>query len=753
MQKYTSTSKFNLTLLSIAMTSIIAVSSQATAAPVVEADENSSQESQGSLNSIEKIMVTATRRVKSIQDVGVSINAFSGDQLREQNTITFDDIGVQTPGLQFTSANGSGIAGLISIRGVAQNDFAGHLEGANALYVDDVYRPSVSGNLQSLFDVQRVEVLKGPQGTLFGRNSTGGLIHIITEDPTLGGVEGYASGTLGQFGEIVTEGAINIPLSDTTAARIAVFKRDTDGFVDNEFPGNPDSLDDDTLSVRAKFLFEPNSDLRIKLQLESIELDEVDTSSTGFAAGGEVGPDGLGIFNDSGLLDNGYTDIGGDPFTRSTNYVGTFDRTDQAAILDVQYEFDQFSVTSVTALSKHEDSYSEDNDGTPDDITVFRQGSDQETFSQELRLSFDTDTTINTFGFFYLNVDGKYIQGFDINNLFFGGNQVPIGASFNADYTVETDSWSIFWQSEYSLSEKMSLTTGLRYTEDEKEYLYNNVGAPPIPGSLAEARTVADEHTEDGISARLQLDYSVSNDWLLFTAYNRGYKAFNYNAGFSGAAPVDGVRFDGETLNSFEVGSKLDFSEGQGRFNISAFYYKYTDYQAFDQRGTDFILSNTDASMYGADADFTYNFANGINFHVGLALLNTTVKDIPVAGQLLEKKAPQSPDMTLNFTLSRDFEIGEGYIRAGVDGSYTDNYFSQLTNAQVTEVGDFWLINSRVSYFTASEAWEFSMFVRNLFDEEATTYAYDITFPGLGLVKQTYSPPRTAGLEVRYKFF
>src|SRR5690606_11057464 len=250
---------------------------------------------------------------------------------------------------------------------------------------------------------------------------------------------------------------------------------------------------------------------------------------------------------------------------------------------------------------------------------------------------------------------------------------LPVGLNQYADYWLNTRSWSLFAQTEYDLAERVTLTTGLRYTRDRKRYHYENVcedllvtpacPAVPDPEILAGAGVYDDRHSEGGVSARVQLDYRVTDDWLLFASYNRGYKAFNYNAGFAGAAPVAGARFDGEKLNAFEIGSKLDFWDNRARFNVSAFYYDYKDYQAFDQRGVDFILSNTDATIYGADAELTVRPGAGVNILLGVSLLDTEVKDIPIAGELFDREAPQAPDVTFNFALSKDFVFENGVVR------------------------------------------------------------------------------------------
>lgn len=721
------------------------------------------------LEEIEEIVVTATRREVGQQDIGVSVTAFSGDELRQYNVARTDDLAQMTPGLQYTLGSSTPLVGLVSIRGVAQNDFSSHLEGANVLYVDDVYRPSISSYIQNFFDTERVEVLKGPQGTLFGRNATGGLVHIVTREPTEE-LDGYVEVTVGEYEQVIVGGAVGGRIAPGVLGRVAVHHASHDGWIKNAI--GPDSIEDDTTALRGKLVLEPNEQLRIKLQGEWFRTWPVDGGG-GFATGGFVGPDTLGRFKPAPApTDAGYIDADGSPFSGEFDFPGRFEREEFMLFGDVEYTHGNFTFKSLTAYSELDDDYTEDNDLTPIDIAIFRTRSDQENFSQELRVNADYDRMRLTGGFYYLNIDGTYFQNYQINNLGAGGPSqilpgfppflIPLGFNQFGDYSVETESWSIFAQGEFDLTPALTVTAGLRYTRDEKDYAYLNTcenllpfpACPPAfdPATLAGAGLVTDNHDEDGVSARLQLDYRISDDWLAFASYNRGYKAFSYNAGFAGAADVASARFDGEFLNAFEIGTKAEFWDRRARLNASAFYYIYEDYQAFDQRGVNFILSNTDATLYGADAELTVSPGHGLNFLFGLSLLETEVEDIPIAGQLLKREAPQSPPVTFNFAASKDFHFALGTVRLGLDGVYTDHYFSQLTNAPVTRVGDHWLLNGRLTFFAADNRWEVSVFARNMLDEERLMYAFDITFPGNGLVEQTYTPPRWIGGQVRFKF-
>lgn len=724
---------------------------------------------------LEEIVVTATRRETGLQGIGVSVTAYSAERLRTLNVFTTDEISNQTPGLSLIQAGGAPLAGLIAIRGVAQNDFAPHLESANIIFSDDVYRPSNGSNISNVFDLERVEVLKGPQGTLFGRNATGGLIQYITKDPgeELGG---YVDLTIGEYNQVRAEGALNVPLGDIAAFRVAVLSNSNDGWIRNAV--GADQILDETLAIRSKLVLTPNERLTIKLQGEYSENPE-NPAGGGFPVGGFVGADTLGQFREPrpGPTDTGYVDADGSPFTGEFDFDGRFERKEYTIFADIEYVAGNFTFTSITAYSDFKNDYEEDNDLTPFDLTIFRQAADQETFTQEFRVNADYDNLRLTGGFFYLDITGDYFQNFQINNL---GNfnqilgapaeflTVPVGLNQSANYSLDTQSWSIFAQAEFDVNDQITITGGLRYTRDSKDYMYLNTcvdllagveGIPPAcppdgfpPEILAGAGLITDDFSEGGISARLQIDYKVNEDWLVYASYNRGYKAFSYNAGFGGAAPVAGVRFDGETINAYEVGSKLDFFEGAARFNVAAFYYDYNDYQAFDQRGTNFILFNTDARIYGFDAELSANPGYGIDLSLGVAYANTKVIDVPINGQLFDLKAPQAPEFTFNFAVGKSVDIDAGTFRLGFDGAYVGSYFSQLNNAPVTDAGDHFVVNARLSFAAESGRWSAAVFARNLFNEERLQYAFDITFPGNGLVEQVFAPPRWIGGSVRVNF-
>lgn len=348
-----------------------------------------------------------------------------------------------------------------------------------------------------------------------------------------------------------------------------------------------------------------------------------------------------------------------------------------------------------------------------------------------------------------MSIDGTYRQAFDVKVL---------GTLLDANYAQKISSYSVFAQGEYDLGKQLTLIIDGRYTHDRKRYNYLETctgpacGAFILPGTIGAAGGYSDRHGEGGVSARAQINYKPTDDLLLYLSYNRGYKAFNYNAGFAGQAPIRLARFDGEKLNAYEFGIKSEFAVRRIRFNAATFYYDYKNYQAFDQRGLNFTLFNTNATVYGADAELTLSPGAGFNFVAGLSLLHTKVGGVPLNSGPVNREAPQSPHYTANFAASKSFELSFGKLRLNANATRTGQFYSQLTNAPVTRIPGNWLVNGRVTLTDKAERIELSGFAKNLLNAKRRIYAFDITSPPFGLVENDYGSPRQYGLELRYNF-
>jgi len=333
---------------------------------------------------LEEVVVTATRKAVNLQDTGISVSAFSGAELEQLNITDTDMLTLVTPGLMFQNGGGSPLVGLVSIRGVSQNDFAGHIESPNAMYVDEVYQPSVSTNSMKMFDLERVEVLRGPQGTLFGRNATGGLIHLITNKPT-DEFEGYLDVSAGDFSSYTAEGAVSGPITDDISGRLALYHSESKGYIGNSI--GPDQVADDTDAARAHIRIEPSDRLNILL---SGDYYRTDTDNVGGAhsQGALVDPvTGLG-YNVPGINNTvtGYVQSSSDIYNGAYDQPGYLDRKSYNLVANIAYDFDQLRLVSLSNYNNVNSNYLEDNDLSPYPFIDFLQTGDSDAFSQELRL-------------------------------------------------------------------------------------------------------------------------------------------------------------------------------------------------------------------------------------------------------------------------------------------------------------------------------------------------------------------------------
>lgn len=719
---------------------------------------------------LEEVVVTATRREANVQDMGISVSAFSGAELEQLNITDTDMLTVVTPGLMFQNGGGAPLVGLVSIRGVSQNDFAGHIESPNALYVDEVYQPSISTNSIKMYDLNRVEVLRGPQGTLFGRNATGGLIQLITNKPT-DEFEGYIDASAGDYSYYTAEGVVSGPLSDSISGRLALYHSESKGYINNSI--GKDQAADDTDSARVHLNLAPSDRLNILLSGDYYRTDTDDVGGA-HSQGALVDPvTGLG-YNVPGINNTvtGYVASSNDIYNGAFDQPGYIDRKSYNLVANVSYQFDSVRLSSLSNYNNVSSEYLEDNDLSPFPFIEFAQTGDSDAYSQEFRLEQMEGDTRWTTGLYFLSIDGDYSQSLFVNPPP-DYNPAAVHIEQTAKWSLDTKSGSVFGQLEHDMSKALVLTAGLRWTYDEKDYHYNVIpqlfaggvlipGEAPLgvpPGSLIDEvltnGPINNSHNENGYSARLQLDYSVTADWLLYLSFNKGYKAFNYNAGFAGYAPYSGLRFDGEDIYAYETGSKLEFWDGKARWNISAYYYDYRDYQAFDQRGINFTLYNTDATIYGMDSELTLAPTDTTSLMFGISMLHTNVEDVPIGVDpqnpiYVDRDAPQSPDFTFNGTLTQDFPLDFGKISVQFSGYYNDGYYAQLTNAPNTRIPDFTVYNSRVSFTDPGQRYELSVFARNLFNEKYYTYAFDIA--SNGFTEQTLGQPRWVGVEGRYNF-
>ena len=729
---------------------------------------------------LEEIIVTAQKREQSLQDVGIAVTAFTGEQVAELGFTRSTDVAAMTPGLNYTIPNAESSQINFFLRGVGLNDFADANENPVAVYVDDIYRPAMGGLSFQLFDVDRVEVLRGPQGSLFGRNTTGGLVHFLTRRPSQE-LDGYVDVSLGKFNEVKFEGALGGGFGDGAAGRLSVARHKHDGYTENR--AGPDYNETDAVAVRGQFSFAPAEGFNALVNAYYSDNDAAvgawQHQATKFDANGDSVPLGPGEqtmtvdCNADGASDEGdlrpapgtdcfgYRDSDGDP------HAGDYDRDGRVQVetsgVSLNMDWDLgggIGVTSITGFQNVDRLQSEDTEAGPNPLIMPTFRAQTKTFTQELRAAGASERFRWLAGLYYFNneVDGHY--SLDLLNLGF--------VNFEANFTQDTQSIAAFGQAEFDLQEDLTLIVGLRGASEEKELDYQNVDTSGfftnvigLPSNVAfdfDTDTAGDlaKHDKSSFSGKLELDWRPQDDLLIYGSISRGVKSAGFNVGFLdenlifASNTAETIPYEDETLTSYEAGFKSSFANGRARLNGSAFYYDYSDFQTFRFELLNQVIFNADAQMMGAELELQASPAAGWDFLLGLAVLDPEAKDIPSPGGGTFDRTPvAAPKFSATALARYEWPALGGKLAVQAWGTYQSAVYYDIQNVSVSKQSGYGLANLRLSYSDAAERWELAAFVHNITDEEYLSYTFDFT-GSFGFNQQAYGKPRWAGLSVRY---
>lgn len=709
---------------------------------------------------LDEVVVTAQKREESIQDVGISITALSGDQLNELNLDNMQEISQQIPGLQlqtFTPA-----FTIFNLRGVSQNNFTDNLEAPIAVYVDDVYISSMNAVGLQMYDMKRVEVLRGPQGTLFGRNATGGLIHYVTNKADEDETNGYLQASVADFGSYYLEGAAGGLISDTIRGRIAGRWEQSDGYVQagiEPFTETPvtgrDANGADGYAVRGSLQIDVSDNVLIDLGAAYTKDDDVPTGMY-IVTFADFDPNtGLGVplAGGTGPLDGG-TSLAGDPHKHASNENPSFDRETLALRAHIDADLNNgMQLTSITGFLDLDKFYVEDACGGLC-FFPFTTTADVQQLTQEVRLSGETDLSRWQLGAYYMDIDmvtANQVEGATITGS-------PLGI-IRSDLNIKSRNWSIFGQTEFDLSDSFTLIAGLRWSEDDKELSFFqtsfNMEDQGIPSGSVIFDLVdeavgpwADVPTIDygDYAARLQLNMRAGEDMLWFLSWNRGIKGGNWTA--AAAVSIDELRHDEEVLNSFELGVKSTFADGAARLNATVFYYDYQDYQAFSLTGLTPQVTNSDATASGGEIEFFWSPGNGWDVIFGAAFLNSEVDFVPAVFPgtgTVNAEFPQAPSTSINGLVRKAWDAGDGQVAIQLDANWNADQWMEGTNSLVSKQDAYNVANASFTYST--DRWSASAWVKNVTDENYLLYNLDLGLAGF--IEQVYAPPRQWGVTVR----
>ena len=704
---------------------------------------------------IEEVVVTAQKREQNVQDVGIAISAVTGEQMRQLGYTNAQQVTALAPGVHTVQPNGEANYA-IAMRGVAANDFTTNVESPVAIYLDEVYISQMSGSGFMLFDMERVELLRGPQGTLYGRNATGGLAHFVTVKPAQE-TDGYAQLTLGSYDQVKFEGAVGGGLAEGISARVSVATHDNNGYIENRF------LDErlnnaNEWTGRVQVLFEPSDSFDVLLNYRRSEQD----IDTGFFEHVSANVSGMLTPNEVNQV-LGYIDNDGDVYEGDYDRDGHNDLVTEGFTATVNWAFDHFTLTSITDYSTVKRDYIEDSDASPVPLFNFFLTTDAEQFSQEVRLNGSTDTMDWVAGVYYLDLSVDDSNGAETDPFIDPAGDTPDITGLDNPYETNTESWSIFGQIERRLGDNLTGILGARWIRDEKDHTYVVNVVDFIPGTvqrngnpniLVQLANYSGEREDDEFSVRAALNYDLSEDVMIYGSWNRGVKGGGYNSPVFPLNPPLGyddatMSYDPEQLDAFEVGFKSRLAGGLAIFNGAAYYYDYKDYQAFQIIGLDTITTNANADSYGFELELQATPTDGLDVILGLAY-----NDIEVSlGDGPKTTSVQSPKWNLNGLVRYAWPLAGGELAAQFDALYRSKHYFSLTGLETVEEDGYTIANASLSYTSGNGGFTVTGFVHNLGDVQHLVQTFDLSGPDVfGMVEQYYNKPRWWGVSLAMNF-
>ena len=682
--------KFEL-LLSCAIGAVLLPVSAANAASAADTDGTS--ESENTFDDV--IIVTAQKREERLQSVPIAISAYDAKTLQRANVDSVADLQNLAPSLQFASIDG---ASLISIRGIGTTVLAAGADPGIALHLDGVYLARAQYHDAALFDVERVEVLRGPQGTVSGRNATGGAINIITREPT-DEKSGYVNVGVGNYSASTTSGAVGGPLTgDDVMWRLAWKTNNHKGYTPNTLTGN--ALDAaNQQSVRGQLLF--NLSERAELLL-SVDLDTMDTS--GFA--------NMVLGTLTGLPLPGEA-FGGNVATGRTvnsNGPSNYRRTVFGGSARLTVELDGAVLTSKTGYRQFSERSNADIDGTDFDFVHERHQRDQWQVSQELNLTSDNDSAFSWLaGVYYLHEDLESDERY---------NFIPLGFTFILGGNPVVDSYAAYAQGSYQFSDKFEATFGLRYTQDEKSTSeYNRV--PEFAVDVTENLS----GSWGAVTPKLSLSYKVTEDSLAYASISRGFRSGGFNVG-----GLQGSPFDPEYVWSYEAGLKQQFFDKRLTANLAFFRSEYTDMQVFQIRALTATVENAASStLQGAELELVALLGDGLRLDFSGSYIDTKFNEFstrdesrPGLGEidLTGNQLARAPKARANVGVEKRWVTGnDGAFTVRGNYSWTDRvYFSEFNRPEMSQAA-VGLWNAKVSYESPGGRYSVSAYVENITDE------------------------------------
>lgn len=731
----------------------------------------------------EEVIVTAQRRATDLQSTPIALTAVTSAKLEARGAEDLTNLAGIAPNVQFEGSaplSGGSYNATVFIRGVGQNDFSVFNDPGVGIYLDGVYLGRTSGAILDLADIERVEVLRGPQGTLFGKNAIGGAVNVVSKHP---GEEFEAdiSLTAGNFERIDAVGTISGPLSDNLSARVTVGKFTRDGYVDRVLVG--DKLGGkDTFAVKGLFVLEASDTLSFDLGVDytrsrqdSAALTLLNLNETGFPfldlTNGFVAPTaGHTAPNGENTLNPSY--VPGDPFiTYGTG--PNYNDLDQFGVnLTAKWDVnDTITIKSITAYREVDASFGRDGDGSPFTFRETQDNVDQSQFSQEFQLTGSAfEGRLNyTFGAYYFNEKAEDLALISLASGLYDatagalpdGLRVAVDLVFDQYVNIESDSYAAFGELTYDVTDKLTAVLGLRYTDEKKVMeayeLRHASGAYIVdPAELAViyGQYPLEESWSD-TSPRFGLNYQLSDETFLYATVSKGFKSGSFN-GRATATSAEVAPFNPEIVWNYEGGIKTEFFDRRLIVNAAAFWMDYTDIQVTVNRTpSNFVENAAEATLKGVEVEVNAMPAPGFLIEGALGLLDAEYTLIGDANLPITEDSAliRAPEVTANLGASYTFSVSDNAeVTIRGDWRYTSEQSYDAANTPLITQGGYSLLNARLTYEDTDDNWSASLYVNNLTDELYLISGNASSAAFANITEGTYGRPREWGITLKKSF-
>lgn len=716
---------------------------------------------------IEELVVTAQKRESNLQDTAIAIFAFSGESLENKGIDDISNLQSYIPNLHVGQEQ-DGFK--IALRGVGIQGTSSITDPGVAFYQDGMYIPRPAGGSAIFYDISRIEVLRGPQGTLYGRNATGGVVNVIANEPSQE-FEAKVGISYGSRDLLEMRGMVNFPVNEQIASRFSVVYTEEDGYHEN-ISTAPDTDDfygtDGDLSLRGQLLYEDLNGFDILLSASYSDLDGTGVPMT-FTERNIGGP---------GPTQALLATIGpqpSDPLVSNNDNEAFNDTETLSTFFRIEKSFDSFDAFLQAGFFSQDTHIIQDFDGSDVPISIFTKQQDNEAHSVEFRLSSNSDSRLQwILGAYYFSEETHIFRRVQLNGLVGGGTVFINLPDFLLDEWGDSKTVAGFGSATYSITDEWRVTGGIRYTSDEKTgALLNtsNFGAPTRP-PLPNATFDADESFSE-TTWKAGLEWDASESALAYLNISSGYKAGGFNI------TSNGVPYDPETILAYEIGLKSNPFDGRVQFNVDAFYYDYTDMQlstltVVNGAPGQFTSNAAEAEVYGLEIDTKFQVNDSLLLSLGYSYIKTEFAEYfntdprdpsPVfnpgdpsglgRADLSGNRLPYTPEHTLSLGIQYELELGNnlGRIVSSLNTSWHDELFMREYNlVGIDKQSANTKTDISVTYYAPNSGLTVTAYATNLEDDHELANVYiSPGFVGLNATQQ-YTKPRSFGVKFDYTF-